>query len=389
MAKRILIGLAALLLVAAGLLYFVVPGQFEATINIVEEHAPYEIAEETQALHDRLIVADLHSDTLLWARDPLARGSTGHVDVPRLQEGNVAVQVFSVVTKSPEGQNYEANAADSDQITLLTQVQLWPPRTWGSLFERAHYQGERLLAAEESDPDALRVLRTADDLDAVLSARRNGSDIVGGLLATEGSHALEGELDNIDVLYGLGYRMMGLHHFFDNRLGGSLHGLSQAGLTDFGKDVVRRMEERGIIVDVAHSSAASVRDVLAIATRPFIVSHTGVKGACHSRRNLEDDLMKQIAAKGGLIGIGYWEGAVCDHTPAGVVKSLRYAVDLVGVDHVALGSDYDGATSVRFDTSEIAVLTEEMRKAGFTETEIAKVMGGNVVRFLRQQLPQG
>ncbi len=389
MLKKFAIGLGGLLAAAFAVLYFLVPGMIEGGTNIVEDHEPYNISDETQAVHDRLIVADLHSDTLLWERDPLARASTGHVDVPRLQEGNVAFQIFSVVTKSPAGQNYESNTGDSDRITLLTQAQLWPPRTWGSLFERAHYQGERLLAAEARDPSVLKVVKTKEDLEAVLASRADGSNMVGGMLATEGSHALEGELANIERLHTLGYRMMGLHHFFDNKLGGSLHGISQAGLTDFGKDAVREMERLEIIVDVAHSSPAVVRDVLDIATKPFVVSHTGIKGTCHSRRNLEDNLMKEIADKGGLIGVGYWEGAVCDHTPSGVVKSLRYAIDLVGVDHVALGSDYDGATSVRFDTSEIAVLTEEMRNKGFSETEIEKVMGGNVIRLMRDLLPQG
>jgi len=387
MMKRIAIGLAVLFAIAFAVVYFLVPGMIEAGVNIVEDHEPYDISDDTQALHDRLIVADLHSDTLLWERNPLSRGSTGHVDVPRLQEGNVAFQIFSVVTKAPAGQNYESNTGDSDQITLLTQAQLWPPRTWGSLYERAHYQGERLLAAEASDPSALKVVKTSADLESVLSARADGSSIVGGLLATEGSHALDGDLANIENLHALGYRMMGLHHFFDNKLGGSLHGVSQAGLTDFGKNAVREMERLGIIVDVAHSSPAVVRDVLAMTTRPFVVSHTGIKGACHSRRNLEDGLMKEIAAKGGLIGVGYWEGAVCDHSPSGVVKSLRYAIDLVGVDHVALGSDYDGSTSVQFDTSEIAVLTEEMRSRGFTDIEIQKVMGGNIIRLMRDLLP--
>ncbi len=387
--KRIALGLVVLLGAAFAVLYFLVPAMIEDSVNVVEDHDPYDISEEAQGFHDTLIVADLHSDTLLWERDPLARATVGHVDVPRLQEGNVALQVFSVVTKAPSGQNYESNTGDTDQVTLLTQAQLWPPRTWGSLFERAHYQGERLLAAEARDPSVLKVVKTKDDLEAVLASRADGSDMVGGLLATEGSHALEGDLENIGRLHALGYRMMGLHHFFDNKLGGSLHGISQAGLTDFGRDAVREMERLEIMVDVAHSSPAVVRDVLAMSTMPIVVSHTGIKGTCHSRRNLEDDLMKDIAAKGGLIGVGYWEGAVCDHSPSGVVKSLRYAVDLVGVDHVALGSDYDGTTSVQFDTSELAVLTQEMQARGFTETEIEKVMGGNIIRLMRDLLPQG
>lgn len=181
---------------------------------------------------------------------------------------------------------------------------------------------------------------------------------------------------------------MELHHFFDNRLGGSLHGISQAGLTDFGREAVAKMIELGIIIDVAHSSESVVDDVLSLVEKPIIVSHTGMKGACDSPRNISDAHMKRIAAAGGLIGIGFWGGAICDPSPQGVVKSIRYAIDLVGVDRVALGSDYDGATEVTFDASEISVLTHHMLERGFTETEIRAVMGGNMVRFLQTYLPE-
>ena len=181
--------------------------------------------------------------------------------------------------------------------------------------------------------------------------------------------------------------MMGLQHFFDNELGGSLHGISRAGLTDFGKQAVREMERQGIIIDLAHSSPKVVDDTLDIVTRPVVVSHTGVKGACDTARNISDERMKRIAANGGVIGIGYWDAAVCKTTPGGVVASIRYAIDLLGEDHVALGSDYDGGTTVEFDTSELAVLTQAMMNAGFTEGEIHKVMGGNTVRLLRDLLP--
>jgi len=142
-----------------------------------------------------------------------------------------------------------------------------------------------------------------------------------------------------------------------------------------------------MIIDLAHSSPNAVADVLDMATRPVVVSHTGVRGACDSVRNLSDQLMKRIAAQGGLIGIGYWEGAVCDISPAGVAASIAYAIDLVGEDHVALGSDYDGATQVAFDTSQLVLLTDALLKAGVSEEAIAKVMGGNLIAFLRANLP--
>jgi membrane dipeptidase len=375
-----------LAVVAAGAL-FAAPSLIEGDLNKVTEHARYPIGAEARELHGRLHLADLHADTLLWGRDVLARGSTGHVDVPRLQEGRFALQVFSAVTKSPKGQNYNRTKDEDDQISLLVKVQRWPPRTWNSLLERALYQAERLNDAALRDPRALVVLRRRADVAALMARRGEGAKFVGGLLAIEGAHALEGNLDNLKRLSDAGYRMIGLHHFFDNELGGSLHGVGGKGLSPFGVQAVRAIEQAGLIVDVAHSSAAVVEDVLQISTRPVVVSHTGVRGACASPRNLSDAQMRAIAAKDGLIGIGFWEGAVCDISPAGVVKSLRYAIDLVGVDHVALGSDYDGTTTVSFDASEAAALIDAMVRARFSEEEIRKVSGENLIRFLASQLP--
>ena len=388
MLRKILIAAASLIIVAVIVVFGFGPGYLEKGLNQVIEHEAYEISDKARTLHASLTAADLHSDTLLWHRDVLDHGNRGHVDIPRLVEGRVAVQVFSTVTKAPKALNYEENTGDSDQITGAVILQRWPIRTWGSLYERARYQAQRLDKAARRSDGALVFLRTGSDLDAVLAARANGTAVTGGLMATEGSHALDGSLENIQNLYDEGFRMMGLHHFFDNKLGGSLHGVSQAGLTDFGRDAVREMNRLGIMVDVAHSSEAVVDEVLVLSTTPLVVSHTGVRGACDSPRNISDDHMQRIAAGGGLIGIGFWDGAVCDATPAGVAKSVRYAVNLVGYEHVALGSDYDGATSVYFDTSELSVLTQALLDEGLNEEEIRAVMGGNQIRFFRKYLPQ-
>jgi membrane dipeptidase len=384
---RWLIGIGAVLaLLGAGAL-MAAPAVVEGRLNKVEAHAPYVIGARAKTLHARLNMADLHSDTLLWGRDVLSRSTRGHVDVPRLVEGRFALQVFSTVTKTPEGQNYDKNTGDTDMITTLVKVSLWPTRTWDSLLERALYQAERLNEAARRDPKAFVVVRTRGDLQSLMARRAKGESVVGGLLATEGAHPLEGKIENLQRLYDAGFRMVGLHHFFDNELGGSLHGVSKGGLSPFGIEGVRAIERMGMIVDVAHSSEKVVEDVLAHATRPIVVSHTGVRGACKSARNLSDEHMRAIAAKGGLIGIGYWPGAVCDSTPKGVAKSLRYAADLVGVDRVALGSDYDGSTTVRFDASESAALVQAMVDAGFSDEEIGKITGGNVLALLAALLP--
>ncbi|MCP4819808.1 MAG: peptidase M19, partial [Shimia sp.] len=144
-----------LLLVVLAIAAFLIfaPGYVEKSRNAVAPHDPFEINDEAKSLHESLTVGDWHADTLLWKRDPLKRASRGQVDLPRLKEGNVAVQVFTAVTKSPSGQNYEENSADAqDNITLLAIGQLWPVATWDSLYERALFQAERLhTAAADSD----------------------------------------------------------------------------------------------------------------------------------------------------------------------------------------------------------------------------------------------
>ncbi|HRE61764.1 MAG TPA: dipeptidase [Micropepsaceae bacterium] len=387
MLRKILWGTAGLVTLAAGAALVWGPGYLESGLNRVVPHEPYTISAGARALHDTLALADLHSDTLLWDRDVLDRASRGHVDVPRLQEGNVAIQVFSVVTKVPSGLNYDNNAADSDQLTMGAVLQMWPPRTWASLYERALFQSHKLHVAEDAAPDQLRIVRTRADLERAISDQAGNPRLVAALLAIEGAHALEGKLENIQGLYDAGFRMIGITHFFDNELGGSMHGIGKGGLTEFGRAAVREMERLNITIDLAHASPAVVDDVLAMATRPVVVSHTGVQAVCSNNRNLSDDRMKRIAEGGGLIGIGYWQGAVCDFTPAGVVKALRAAITLVGIEHVALGSDYDGATEVHFDTAELAILTEEMLAQGLTEDEIRKVSGENVRNFLLKNLP--
>lgn len=384
--RRIGIALALLALLVA-LALALGPGAIERVAQGVEPHAPWPVDEAARRQHASLVVADWHADSLLWDRDLLEESTRGHVDFPRLARGNVAIQMFTAVTKTPRGMNYESNDAGSDDLTLLAAIQLWPLRTWSSLLERALHQAGKLEGFARRAPEQLVIVRSAEDLRRVLAARERGPDRpVAALLGIEGAHALEGDLANLDRLFAAGFRMVGLHHFFDNRLGGSLHGKSRAGLTPYGREVVRALEARRIIVDVAHSSPRVVEDVLDIATRPIVVSHTGITAVCPSPRNLPDALMQRIAAAGGIVAVGYWD-AVCDTTPSGVVAALRAAVDLLGEDHVALGSDFDGGTQTTFDTSELAVLTAGMRDAGFSDGEIAKVMGGNSVRFLLAQLP--
>lgn len=392
MFKRVLLTLLALVVVGAIAFFSLAPAYVELGLNPLRmRDGGWPVSAEAQALHDRLVIGDWHSDALLWDRNILKRVERGHTDVPRLLDGNVAVQVFTTVTKSPRGQNYDQNSAEApDNITPLFIGQLRPIRSWFSLRERALVQAEALARAEKADPTRLKIIRTRADLQAVLDARAGGEEILGAVLGSEGGHPLEGDLANLDLLYDAGFRLMGLTHFFDNELGGSLHGEggSGSGLSDFGRQVVEHMVAKGMVIDVAHASPQMVREVLAIAGARPILSHTGIHGHCNSHRNLEDDLVAAIAAKGGVIGIGYWADVVCGNTPADIAGSIVAAVDLVGEDHVSLGSDFDGSVDAPFDAAHLSALTQALMDAGLSEAQIAKVMGGNMMRYLAESLPE-
>lgn len=379
----------ALLAIAVAAFFLFVPGIAERGMNKREGAALPPIARETRALHAELQIADMHADTLLWSRDLLSHAGRGHVDLPRLEAGNVALQTFSSVTKTPRGQNYDSNGADSDNITLLAFAQLQPVRTWFSLIERSLWHATKLERAEAESGGRLRIIRTGPGVKRLRADRGRGLKVTGALLSIEGLHNLEGDAANLDRLSSAGFRMAGLVHFFDNELGGSMHGQAKGGLTPFGREIVRRMEERGMIVDIAHASPATVADVLAMAKRPIVSSHGGVQATCKVNRNLSDEQIRAIAATGGLIGIGYWKAAVCDTSPKAIAAAIAHVRDLVGIDHVALGSDYDGAVGTAFDTSGLAHVTQALIERGFTPDEIRKVMGGNLLTLLERTLPAG
>ncbi len=379
-------GIIAILLVLGVSIWLFLPGYLERGMNKLVPTAE-RAGEKALALHNGLQIADLHGDTLMWRRDLLREADTGHIDLVRLNRGHVALQVFSSVTKSPKGQNYDGNSGDTDNITSLVIVQGQPVRTWTSLLQRSLYHAEKLDDDVARSRGALVKVKSQADLAALLAARAKGQKVTGGLLSIEGLHNLEGNLANLDKLYDAGFRMAGFAHFFDNDVSGSMHGLKKGGLTPLGRQVLARMEQKGMVVDIAHASHAAVAEMLSLAKRPVVSSHGGVQATCKVNRNLTDEEIKGVAKTGGVVGIGYWDAAVCSTEPKAIAKAIRHVRDLVGIDYVGLGSDYDGATTVPFDTSGVALVTQALMDEGFTEGEIAKVMGGNVFRVLGQTLP--
>ncbi|MEN2282259.1 dipeptidase [Algoriphagus sp. SE2] len=374
------------------LIYFLatlfVPSYIEEQRNPVKLAPPYSVSSEAQEIYDRLdFISDLHCDALLWGRDLTVKSDIGSVDFPRMREGNIALEMFTIVSKSPSGQNMESNSADTfDNITPLTIAQGNAPNQWFSLINRTLGQAESLHEFIEKENGKVIFVKDRKSFESLIEARKNNKFIVGAMLGIEGAHALEGSLENLDKVYESGVRMIGLTHFFDNELGGSAHGENGAGLTDFGKSVIKKMNELNIFIDLAHCSPAIIDDVLNMTNKPVMVSHIGVRAVLDSQRNLTDDQIKRIAANGGIIGIAFFDMAVGEPELDGIIASMKHIRDLVGIEHIALGSDYDGAVAVPFDITGLPIIVEGLLNEGFTESEIKAIMGENVKRFFQKNL---
>jgi microsomal dipeptidase-like Zn-dependent dipeptidase len=174
---------------------------------------------------------------------------------------------------------------------------------------------------------------------------------------------------------------------YDNEVGGSSSGWKKRGLTPLGRRVVARIDSLGGIIDLAHASRATIDDVLALTSRPLLVSHTGLTSNCSGPRNLDDGLAREIAQRGGIIAIGFWKAAVCGKDTRAIARAIHHAIDIVGIDHVALGSDWDGGVPVPFDAAHISMLTASLIEEGLSHEQIRAVMGENEKRFLFENLP--
>jgi membrane dipeptidase len=199
--------LAATLLVFSCVVFFaIVPRIVDSSLNRVVPTPTGGVSSSANKLHRDLRIADLHPDSLLWGRDLIKKAQQGEVDVPRLIEGNVALQVFTAVTKTPRGLNYERNVGTTANVLSLGLAQRWPPRTWNSLTERALYQASQFDDAVSHSEGRLVPIRTSADLKNYLKRRETEKSTTAGLLGLEGAHALDGKIDNLDRLFAAGYR---------------------------------------------------------------------------------------------------------------------------------------------------------------------------------------
>ncbi len=328
--------------------------------------------EAAHALHAAHPPIDLHADTLMWTRwtgydlhkahEPLLPLAAlgGHVDVPRMREGGMGAQFFGLVSLPLAG-----------GVRGVARV--------------VHEQIDQLEAQIEKRPDALRLAKTATDLD-----RCRNDGVIGALLGIEGAHALEGDLENVARFARRGVRYLGLLHFTANEAGRPAYGRGRAdeeGLTPWGRALVEACEANDVIVDLAHINKRGFLEACRIAKKPLIVSHTGVLGAFDHWRNIDDEQLRAVADAGGVIGVIFCPRYVGGDGLEPVVSHFRHIVNVVGEDAAALGSDWDGfivPTQPLKDPRGLPLLTDALLAAGFAETTVAKVLRENVMRVLRE-----
>ncbi len=347
-------------------------------------------------LHRSSFVADLHADVVLWRRDHLRRNRRGHVDLPRLGEGGVALQFVTVPTKmvfTPRLQRLFL----SDLFFWGSLFSLQRPDTWFSTPARARCQLARLGRWVGRSGGRLQMVRSRGELAELERRRAAGEEVVGVMLGLEGAHALRAGLD-VPWLAENGFRVLGLAHFNDTRFGGSAHGLKKRGITATGRELVRELERHAITIDLAHASPALIDDVLSMGEggelrRPLLVSHTGVKGVHDHRRNISDRQALAVARGGGLIGVSFFVPALPRAEVGAVAETVCHLVDLFdragldGARHVALGSDFDGAVRTVVDAAGWPRVTAALLEAGLPEGRVRLVLGENVRRFFAKNLP--
>lgn len=315
----------------------------------------------------RTPVIDAHCDTLqyvLQGKGSLGAGlPTTHVDLPRLQRGGVDVQVFACWLPAP----YHQYGACAYALRLV---------------EAFH----REVAAY---PDRLCLVRSVEDIYRAVATGK-----VAGILSLEGAEPLEGHLDLLSAFHRLGVRWLGLTWNHRNQAADGLDVASSGGgLTSFGVDLVHACADLGIVVDISHLAPAGVEDVLKEARGPVVASHSNARALCDHRRNLSDDQARGIAATGGVIGVTFVPPFLTNDparaTLEHVLDHVVYFAQLVGVEHVGIGSDFDGLDPDSpprglEDVSCYGALREGLRRRGFPEEAVAAVMGGNWLRVLRQ-----
>ncbi len=318
-------------------------------------------------MHKECLVFDAHCDTLLEAltgkRRLGTRSEQGHLDLPRLKEGGVNVQIFALFVRP----YYLPSGATREALRLID-----------TFYHELQDNQENLVLAT----------RVAD----IEQAKEEGK--VAAVLSLEGAEALEGDLALLRVFYRLGVRSVGLTWNLRNQAADGVDETrSSGGLTNFGLQLVQELNRLGLVIDVSHLAPRGVRDVLIASEAPLIASHSNAHALCPHRRNLTDEQLTGIAATGGVVGITFVPNLLdVEENNAHlerVLDHIEHVARVAGMDHVGLGSDFDGFFETERvpgleDVSQMPNLTAGLLQRGYKEEEVKKIMGGNFMRVFRE-----
>ena len=331
----------------------------------------------------RAPVVDLLVGSALF-RDSFVVGGRGHVDLPRARAVGVNVVGLTIATRWPN---------------LRGSLSGWHFRSLGmpaGVMRTNMAMAEWLIGRIEGWCDqsggGLVIVRSRADLERCLAP----GGPVGILLGIQGGHVLDGSLANVARLQAVGVRMFAPAHVMDNALVGSGTGRLSGGFTDYGREVIAELEAQSIMVDLAHMSVRGIEAALSLLRRPFVLSHTGLTDVAGSAsrlrrfsaatRNVPASLAGEIGAAGGLVGIALATQLLGGSTMAAVVRMFRAALQAAGPDHVAIGSDMDGALRMLIDVEGLPAIADALLESGLDETLVAGVMGANAVALLRAAL---
>ena len=331
-----------------------------------------ELSLDADKLHRESIVFDGHCDTLLSVLDGQRRlgerSEEGHLDLPRMKEGGVTAQIFACFVR----RQFVPGRSTTETLRLVDTF----------------YEEMSANAA------TLTLATSAADIE-----RAKAEGKIAGVLGLEGAEALAGDLGVLRTFYRLGVRNVGLTWNFRNAAAdGVAEARTGGGLTEFGVRLVKEMNRLGMMIDIAHLAPAGVRDVLALSEAPVIASHANAHAlcscaSCPHRRNLTDEQLEGIAANGGVVGVTFVPAFVTeDPNQATLERTLDHVdhiVRVAGVDHVGLGSDFDGFPESKVnagleDVTKMPNITAGLLSRGYKPAEVKKILGGNFLRVFRR-----
>lgn len=321
---------------------------------------------DTAKLHQDSIIFDGHCDTLLeilsGKRKFDERSTEGHIDLPRLREGGVTAQVFAIYLED----QYLPAGAVKQTLRVLDVL-------------------HRELAAH---PDAFTLATKAADIEA---AKRAGK--VAAVVGLEGAEALEGDLGTLRMFYRLGVRLLTVTWSRRNQ---AADGVGEArtggGLTNHGLQLVQECNKLGVLLDISHLAPAGVKEVLEASSQPVIASHSNAQALCAHARNLTDEQLVAVARKGGMVGVTFVPSFITANRKEASLEKLLDHIDhivrIAGIDHVGLGSDFDGfnpppPTGLE-DVTHLPGITAGLVQRGYSETDVRKILGENLIRVFRQ-----